>query len=60
MNVNTPGGSLTERVDRRTVLPVRVATSVEQRKIEDMPGGWVGDKVGVAVEPNKKNKEGEL
>jgi hypothetical protein len=57
MIANTPGGSLTERVDRRTVLPVRVATSVEQRKIEDMPGGWVGDKADVAVELSRNNNE---
>ncbi len=60
MTANTPGTYLTERVDLRTVLPAKVATSVEQRKIEGMPGGWVGDKAGVAVEPNKNGNRGEI
>ena len=55
MTASTPGSYLTERVDRRTVLPAKVATFTEQKKIEDMPGGLVEDKAGVAVEPNKNN-----
>jgi len=60
MTANTPGTYLTERVDQRTVLPAKVATSVEQREIEGMPGGWVGDKAGAAVEPNKNSNRGEI
>ena len=60
MTASTPGSCLTERVDLRAVLPARAATSVEQRKIEGMPGGWVVDKAGLAVEPNKKGNRGEI
>ena len=49
-----------EPVGRRIARPAKVATSVEQRKIEGMPGGWVGDKAGVAVEPNKNGNRGEI
>ena len=42
-----------ERVDPRTVLPVKVATFTEQRKTEDMRGALAGGKAAVAVEPNK-------
>jgi hypothetical protein len=37
-----------------------VATSKERRKTEDMPGGLVEDKEGVAVEPNKNGNRGEI
>jgi hypothetical protein len=60
MTANTPGSSLTERVDQRTVLPVRVETFTGHKKTEDMPGGWVGDKGGVVVEPNKNGNRGEI
>jgi hypothetical protein len=46
-----------ERVDQGTVLPVRATISTERKKIEDMQGGLVGSKVGVAVGTNKNNKE---
>ena len=46
-----------EQVGRRTVLPARVGISTERKKIEDMQGGLAGDKVNVAVETNKNNKD---
>jgi hypothetical protein len=55
MIANTPGNFPTERVDRRTVLPAKVATFTERKKTRDMLGGWVGDKASVAVEPSKNN-----
>jgi hypothetical protein len=60
MTASTPGSYLTERVDRRTVLLARVATSTERKKIEDMTGGLIEDKARVAVGPNKNNNEGEI
>jgi hypothetical protein len=48
-----------ERVDRRTVLPARVATFTERKRVGDMPKGVVEDKAGVAEEPNKNNNEEE-
>jgi hypothetical protein len=48
-----------ERVDRRTVLPARVATFTERKRIGDMPKGVVEDEAGVAVKPNKNNNEEE-
>ena len=46
-----------EPVDRKTVLPAKVATFIDQRKIEDMPGGLAGGKAGVAADPNKNSSE---
>jgi hypothetical protein len=34
-----------------------VATSTERKKTEDMLGGLVEDRAGVAVEPSKNNRE---
>jgi hypothetical protein len=59
MTANTPGSYPTERVDRRTVLPAKVATFTEQRRIENISKVWVGGKAGVAVEPNKSNSRRE-
>jgi hypothetical protein len=47
-----------EQVGRKTVLPVRVAISIEHRKIEDMGGALAQGKVAVAVETNKNSKKG--
>ena len=60
MTANTPGSYLTERVDQRIVLLAKVATFEERRKIEDLPGGLVENKEGVAVEPNKNGNRGEI
>lgn len=60
MTANTSGSYLTERADRRIVLPAKVATFAEQRKIEDMPGGLEEDKTGVVVEPNKNGNREEI
>lgn len=57
---NTPGSYLTEQADRKTVLPAKVVTSGEQKKIEDMPGGLEEDREGVAVESNKNGNRGEI
>jgi len=57
MTASTPGSYLMEQVDRRTVLPARVATFAERKKIEDMPRGVAEDKVGVAVGPNNNERE---
>jgi hypothetical protein len=45
-----------EQVGRKTVLPVRVAISIEHKKIEDMRGALAGGKVDVAVETSRNNK----
>jgi hypothetical protein len=37
-----------------------VETFTERKKIEDLPGGLVEDKEGVAVEPNKNGNRGEI
>ena len=60
MTASTPGSYLTERADRRTVLPVRVEISTGCKKIEDMIEGLVRDRIGVAVEPNKDGNRGEI
>jgi hypothetical protein len=57
MIANTPGNSRTERVDRKAVLPARVATFTEQRKIGDMLKGLEEGKAGVAVGPNPNNND---
>jgi hypothetical protein len=57
MSANIPGNSPAERVDRRIVLPAKVATFTERRNREDMPGGLEEDKAGVAVEPNRNKQE---
>jgi hypothetical protein len=49
MIVNTPGNSHLEQADRKAVLPVRVAISIEHRKIEDMRRALVRGKVNVVV-----------
>ena len=59
MIANTPGNFPTERVDRRTVLPAKVVTFIEQKEIEDMPGVLVEDRADVAVRPSKNNNKGE-
>jgi hypothetical protein len=57
MSVNIPGSYLTERVDRRIVLPAKVATFTERKKTGDILRGLEEGKAGVAVEPNKNNQE---
>jgi hypothetical protein len=49
-----------EQADRKIVLPAKVITFAEQKKIEDMPGGLEEDRVGVAVESNKNGNRGEI
>ena len=39
-----------EPVDRKTVLPAKVTTFIEQRKTGDMPGDMAEDKGGAVVE----------
>ena len=46
-----------EQAGRKTVLPVRAAISTGRKKIEDMQGVSVGDRVNVAVETNKNSNE---
>jgi hypothetical protein len=58
MTAKTPGNFPTERVDRRTVLPAKVATFTEQREIGGMPGALVEDKAGVVLELSKNSNEG--
>jgi len=49
-----------EQGDRKTVLPVKVVTSGEQKEIEDIPGGLEEDREGVAVESNKNGNRREI
>jgi hypothetical protein len=57
MIVTIPGNWLTEQVGQETVHPAKVATSTEQKKIEDMPGRLEEGKADVAAEPNKDNRK---
>ena len=58
MTANTRGSFLMEPVDRKTVLPAKVATSIERKKTEAMPGSLVEDRAGAAVDPNRNNNRG--
>ena len=48
-----------EQGGHRVAPPAKATTFIEQWKIEDMPAGCVGSKVGVAVGLKKKNNEEE-
>jgi hypothetical protein len=56
---NIHGSYLTEQVDRKAVLPAKVATFKERKRIEDMKEGVERGEAGVVVEPNKTNNEGK-
>jgi hypothetical protein len=60
MTANTSGSYLTERADRRIVLPAKVATFAEQRKIEDMPGELPVGRADAGVKPHKNNNQGKI
>ena len=47
-----------ERVDRGIVLPAKVATSTEPKKIQDLARELVEDEAGVAVESDSDSNEG--
>jgi hypothetical protein len=57
---NIHGSYLTEQVGRKAVLPAKVATFKERKKIEEMVEGLEGGEAGVAVEPNKNNNEEKI
>jgi hypothetical protein len=57
MIANIPGSCLTEQAGQEAVPPVKVATSIERKKTEDMLGGLVEDRAGVAVEFNKSKPD---
>ena len=57
---NIHGSYLTEQVGRKAVLPAKVATFKESKRIEETIEGVEGGEAGVAVEPNKNNNEGKI
>jgi hypothetical protein len=57
MTANTPGNFLTERVDRRIVLPAKVATFAGQKKTGGVQEVLAGDKGGIVFDLRQNSKE---